>query len=139
MGQLIEVNQGEVIVKFDSPSKGKLSFADLGISDESLVLEGGFLRMVFDLEGIGEHHYFQVPTIEVSYKENVAETHWQCDFNGTTILDKTDHHGHSTIILLNRKTLSDLEHHHENKLVLHAEFPQSVHLKADSSYINFFK
>ena len=91
------------------------------------------------MEGIGEHHYFQVPTIEVTYREKVSETHWQCDFNATTILDKTDHHGHSTIILLNRKTIASLEHHHENKLVLHAEFPQGVHLNATESYINFFK
>lgn len=139
MGQAIEINQGEIIVKFDSPTSGKLSFKDLGISDDQLVLEGGFLRMVFDMEGIGEHSYFQVPTIEVAYAENVAETHWQCDFNETTILDKTDHHGHSTVILLNRKVISSLEHHHENKLVLHAEFPQKVHLSAEDSYINFFK
>lgn len=139
MGQAIEINQGEILVKFNSPTTGKLSFKELGISDETIFLEGGFLRMVFDMEGIGEHHYFHVPTIEISYNESVAETHWQCDFNGETILDKTDHHGQSTVILLNRKTISALEHHHENKLILHAEFPQAVHLNTEKSYINFFK
>jgi hypothetical protein len=91
------------------------------------------------MEGIGEHHYFQVPTVEIAYQENMSETHWQCDFNGTTILDKMDHHGHSTVLLLNRKTIAELEHHHENKLIIHAEFPMKAHLKADDSYINFFK
>ncbi|MGB0915750.1 MAG: hypothetical protein ACPGVI_06735, partial [Crocinitomicaceae bacterium] len=68
MSQKVEVNQGEVAVKFTSPTKGKISFADLGIKDEQLVLDGGFLRLLFDMEGIGEHDYFAVPTIEVSYK-----------------------------------------------------------------------
>ena len=72
MGQLIESNLGEVIVKFTSPTEGKISFADLGINDDQLVLDGGFLRLVFDLEGIGEHSYYAVPTVEVAYKENVG-------------------------------------------------------------------
>ena len=139
MGQLIEVNQGEVVVKFTSATSGKISFADLGIKDEDLVLDGGFLRLKFDMEGIGEHDYYAVPTIEVAYKENCAETHWQCDFNGETIVDKKDHHGNSTIMLMNRKKLSELEHHHENKLVIHAEFPEAVQIDTANSSINLFK
>lgn len=139
MGQSIEINQGEIKVNFNSPTKGKISFKDLGITNEQLVMEGGFLRLQFDMEGIGEHDYFQVPTIEFSYQENCAETHWQCDFNKQTILDKMDHHGHSTILLLDRKKMSSLEHHHKNTLTVHAEFPEKVHLKADESYVNFFK
>jgi len=139
MGQAIEINPGEVKVIFNSPSVGKLSLKELGFNTEDLHFEGGFVRMVFDMEGIGEHEYFQIPTIEVAYKENMSETHWQCDFNGKTLLDKMDHHGHSTVMLLNRKTLSSLEQHHENKLIVHAEFPEGVHISAEDSYINFFK
>lgn len=139
MGQLIESNLGEVIVKFTSPTGGKISFADLGINDDQLVLDGGFLRLVFDLEGIGEHSYYAVPTVEVAYKENVGETHWQCDFNEETILDKMDHHGNSTVMLLDRKKVSSLEHHHENKLIVHAEFPESVHIDTANSFIHLFK
>ena len=139
MGQLIELNLGEVIVKFTSPTEGKISFADLGISDDQLVLDGGFLRLVFDLEGIGEHSYYAVPTVEVGYKENVGETHWQCDFNEETILDKMDHHGNSTVMLLDRKKISGCEHNHENKLIVHAEFPESVHIDTANSYIHLFK
>ncbi len=139
MGQLIEINQGEIKVKFTSPTKGKITFEALGISDEQLVLDGGFLRLLFDMEGIGEHDYYAVPTIELSYKENCAETHWQCDFNDVQILDKSDHHGHSTVLLLDRKKISSLEHHHQNKLIVHAEFPEKVHLIAKDSFINFFK
>ncbi len=139
MSEKIEINKGEVIVRFTKPVAGKVSFETLGLKSEDLVFESGFLRLVFDLENIGEHHYFQMPTIEVSYKENMGETHWQCDFNGETILDKNNNHGNSTVILLNRKKIASLEHHHENKLILHAEFPQGVHIDAEKSYINFFK
>lgn len=68
-----------------------------------------------------------------------AETHWQCDFNGTTVSDKIDHYGNSTVILLDRKKLSSLEHHHTNKLIIHAEFPKGISLLPAQSYINFFK
>ncbi len=138
MGELVELNQGEIKIKFSGPTSGKLTFADLGLKDEDLVLEGGLLRMVFDLEGIGEHHYFKMPTVEVAYAEEVGETHWVCDFNEETILDKMDHHGHSTVLLMDRKKIESLEHRHENKLIVHAEFPQAVHLKAADSYITLF-
>ena len=139
MTPTIELNPGEVMIHFNSPVKGKTTFAELGLKDEDLFFEGGLLRLVFDLEGIGEHHYFAVPTIEVGYKEEMGETHWICEFNEETIIDKMDHHGRSTVILMNRKRLASLEHHHRNRLVLHAEFTQPAHVLADQSYINFFK
>ena len=133
-----ELNPGEVKVIFMEPVSGKISFSDMGLKDEDLVFDGGLLRMVFDFENIGEHHYFKMPTIEISYTEEMGETHWQCDFNEETILDKNDHHGRSTIILLNRKKLSELEHHHKNALIMHAEFPKPVHVLGNKSYVNFF-
>ena len=139
MSQTVQINQGEIYVKFTSPTPGKISFKELGITEDSIELKGGFLRMVFDFEGIGEHDYFKVPTIEVEYAEEMAETHWQCDFNEETILDKTDHHGHSTIVLLDRNKIASLEHHHQNKLILHAEFPETAHVISAKSSINFFK
>lgn len=93
----------------------------------------GFLRLSFDLEGIGEHQYYAVPTVEVSYSENCAKTLWQCEFNGETLLDKVDHHGNSTVLLLDRNKMADLEHHHNNNLVIHAEFPEKVQLLAEDS------
>lgn len=139
MSERIELNPGEIKIKFSAPTPGKISFKELGLKDEDLVFGGGLLRIVFDFEGIGEHDYYKVPMLEISYKENMAEIHWQCDFNEETIVDKTDHHGHSSIILLNRKSLSELEHHHENKLIVHGEFPEPAHLLAETSFINFFK
>ena len=138
MAQTVEINQGEIKIKFNEVIKGKVSLKELGIEDSTISLESGLLRLVFDMEGIGEHQYFQVPTITIVYNEEVGETHWQCDFNGETIVDKTDHHGHSTVILLNRKKLSELEQRHENTLILHAEFPQTVNINTKESIINFF-
>lgn len=138
MNTSAEVIAGEIQIKFNEAISGKQTFQDLGLSDEQLSLEGGLLRLVFNFDKIGDHAYFKVPTIEVAYQEEVAETHWICEFNGTTILDKNDHHGRSTVMLLNRNKITELEQHHENKLVVHAEFPAAVHLLAEGSYINFF-
>ncbi len=139
MGQKVEINQGEIKIKFTEAITGKISLKELGIKEDLITLENGLLRLVFDMEGIGEHHYFQMPTLSIVYSEEVGETHWQCDFNGETIVDKADHHGHSTVILLNRKKISELEHHHENTLIVHAEFPEAVHIKTNESIVNFFK
>ncbi|WP_397299001.1 hypothetical protein [Nonlabens ulvanivorans] len=135
----VEINQGEIKVKLKGLSGGKLSFAAMGFEKDVVNLESGLLRLVFDLKDIGEHNYYQVPTIEVFYEENMSETHWICEFNGKTILDKMDHHGNSTILLLNRKVLSELEHHHENAIIVHAEFPQPAHINLEKSFIHFFK
>tara|TARA_R110000787_G_C13129932_1_gene415944 strand:+ start:118 stop:534 length:417 start_codon:yes stop_codon:yes gene_type:complete len=135
----VEINQGEIKVKFNESNSGKLSFAELGIKDEDVNVDGGLLRLVFDFEAIDDFKYYQTPTIELFYEENMAETHWICEFNGETVLDKLDNHGHSTILLLNRKVLNNLEQHHENTLIVHAEFPQPANLNLKESYVHFFK
>ncbi|MCR9172568.1 MAG: hypothetical protein NXI10_08760 [bacterium] len=139
MGETVDITPGEISIAFDAPRAGKISLKELGVTDEQLVLEGGFLRLVFNLSGIGEHHYYQMPTVEFAYAENCSEIHWQCDFNGETILDTLDHHGHTSVLLLNRKKLESLEHRHENVLIIHGEFPEPLHLNAENSYINFFR
>ena len=135
----VEINQGEIKVIFNEQIGGKVTFKELGINDEDLVFDGGNVRLVFELgskkSGLS---YYQMPTIEVSYKEEMEETHWICDYNDKTILDKNDHHGHSTVMLLSRGKMTELEHHHENKLIIHADFPAPVHILSEDSYINFF-
>ena len=138
MSQKIELNPGEIKINFSAPTSGKVSFKDLGLKNEDLVFEAGLVRLVFDFEGIGDHQYYKVPMLELTYEENMAEISWQCDFNEETIVEKTDHHGHSSIILLDRKKLSALEQHHENTLIVHGEFPEPAHLIADKTFINFF-
>ena len=74
MGQVIEIEKGEIKVKFTGDASGKYTFEELGLTNEQLVLEGGFLRLVLDLEGVNALNYYAVPTIEVGYIENTGET-----------------------------------------------------------------
>ena len=135
----IELNQGEIKLTLDKQNSGKLSLAELGVKSDAESLKSGLLRLVFDFKELANQNFFQVPTIEVCYQENMAETQWICEFNGKTILEKLDHHGHSTVLLLNRNELSNLEQHHENVLIVHAEFPEAANLDLEKSFVHFFK
>lgn len=135
----LEINQGEIKFTFSQPVSGKLSFKELGLKDSDLKLDGGMLRLVLDIKHLEEGGYFKMPTIEVAYAENMDATHWQCEFNEETILDKIDNHGHSTVLLIDRKKLEGLEHRHENTLIVHAEFPAPVSIDAEKSFVQLFK
>ena len=80
-----------------------------------------------------------MPTIEISYQEKVGETVWQVEFNEEVVLEKTDHSGHSTIMLLDRNKLEALKHRHINRLIIHAEFPDEVHLSSEGSFFNILE
>lgn len=133
-----ELNPGEIKVVFEAPVSGAIAFSDMGIYEEDLKFAGGLIRMVFSFENIEENRFFKMPTFEISYTEEMSETHWQCDFNSETILDKHDHHGRKTVVLLNRNKMDSLLNRHVNEFVLHAEFPQEVQLIPDESTVHFF-
>jgi hypothetical protein len=135
----IQSSEGEVKVAMTAENKGKISFEALGIKAGQIKIDGGFMRLVFDFDQFNADHFYAIPTLEVVYDKNVAETHWQCDFNGEMILDKTDNHGKSTVILLNRSKMVDLIHHHNNTLVVHGEFPENVKVDLERSLVNFIK
>jgi hypothetical protein len=42
MSQTAQINQGEILIKFNTPTKGQLTFSELGITDSNYALEGGF-------------------------------------------------------------------------------------------------
>lgn len=69
----------------------------------------------------------------------MTDTHWICESNGKTILDKVDHNGEVTVLMLDREVLDCLEQHHKNVLIIHAEFSQPANLIAEKSFINLFK
>ncbi len=136
----IEKNQGEINIIFNEPIPDTISFKDIGLSDEDLYFESGHIRIKFDFSKTnGVRKFYDIPTFRIEYYEKMSETHWICDFNEKTILDKTDHYGHSTVLLMKRKEIESAEHHHSNALLLHAEFPKPVHLKADKSDFHFFR
>lgn len=139
MNKSVQSSQGEVKVAINEELGGKISFKELGIKSEELTVDGGFLRIVFDFGQFDAQSLYAVPTIEVAYDKNVAETHWQCDFNGEMILDKLDNHGNSTVVLLSRKKIVEELHHHNNILVIHGEFPSAVNIDLENSYIHLVK
>ena len=70
MSETVELNQGEVKVKFETPVKeGKISFAELGLKKESLVFEGGLLRLVFDFEKVKDISIFKCQQFLFSTKK----------------------------------------------------------------------
>lgn len=133
-----EINPGEIYVSFGRPLAGKLSLSELGVTDEDLTLDNGLLRLVFDLDSFRDFKFYRVPTLEFHYSEDTTETHWQCDYNDHTILDKLDHSGRSTVLLLKRNEISTFENRHDNKLIVHAKFGKPVNILANQSFIHLF-
>lgn len=134
-----DINPGEIKIKFDNPKGGKLSLADLGILEPKLHVEGGNLRLVIELGQFPKHHFFRMPTIEMAYHEKVGETVWQVEYNGEIVLEKTDHSGNATLLLLNRKKLDALTHHHLNTLIIHGDFPQEITLSSEETWFNILE
>lgn len=134
----IEINQGEIKISITENDTGDITLASLGLKSEDLVLDGGLLRLTIELGALPHNKFYKNPTVFISYKEEVDETAWQCDYNNETVVEKTDHHGKSTVILINRKKLDELHHRHINTFVLHGEFPEAVHLVPEETYIHFF-
>ncbi|MEX2483344.1 MAG: hypothetical protein WED10_02240 [Brumimicrobium sp.] len=137
--QTVQSGEGEIKVAITSDMKGKLSFKELGFTSENIKIKGGFLRIVFDFGQFDKNNFYSTPTVELAYDKNVAETHWQCDFNGKMISDKMDNHGNSTVILLQRDKMIDQLQHHENTLIVHGEFPENVTIDLENSFINLVK
>ena len=138
MKDQIELNPGEIKLTFNDKHKGKVYLSDLGLSAADLLLESGNMRFVMEINNLTEVNFSAVPTIEFQYKEIMEETHWVCDFNGETISDKLDHHGHATVILLNRNKIESLLQRHENTLIVHADFPASASIDPTKSFISIF-
>lgn len=138
MKDQIELNPGEIKLTFNETHSGKVFLSDLGLKTSDLNLESGNMRFVIDMSNLSETKFSAVPTIEFQYTEEMKETHWVCEFNGETISDKLDHHGHATVILLNRKKLEGLVQRHENTMIVHADFPASATIDPSKSCISLF-
>jgi hypothetical protein len=142
----IQVDGGEILLRFDKLSAGKLSFADLGLKAEDLKVHGGNLRLVFKFVRLSstqvthETHWFKSPTIYLSYDKKLGESYWQLELNGKLIKEITDPSGAHTLFLLDRKVMEDaLAHHtgnHFNELILRGDLPAEVTLSTTDSYIH---
>jgi hypothetical protein len=139
MQNQVELNPGEVKLIVNEATQGKKVYLkDLGLNTPELDLVDGNLRLVIQLNNLDENHFGGVPTIHLAYTTEMGETHWQVEFNGVVVLDKKDHHGHSTVLLLNKSKLNELAQRHENNLIVHGDLPSATHLNAESSYLQLF-
>lgn len=134
---MITLNKGEIKLDVNVNQRGKLTLASLGLTQENLFLEGGVLRMVLNIEQANDIHFASHPTVELKYSEKMEETHWSVEFNGATVLDKYDHSGNATLLLLKRDAFSDI-HRHENQLIIHAQFTSGAHINPEESFITLF-
>lgn len=139
MSNQVELNPGEVKLIVNEATQGKKLFLkDLGLHTEQLNLSDGNLRMVIEINNLDENHFGAVPTIHLTYTEDLGETLWQCEYNGEVVLDKKDHHGHSTVLLLNKAKLNAISQRHENTLIIHGDLPSATHLNSEESYLLLF-
>ncbi len=89
MSNQVELNPGEVKLIVNEAKQGKKLFLkDLGLHTEQLNLSDGNLRMVIEINNLDENHFGAVPTIHLTYTEDLGETLWQCEYNGEVVLDK---------------------------------------------------
>jgi hypothetical protein len=139
MQNQVELNPGEVKLILNEAVQGKKVYLkELGLNTSELSLNDGNLRLVIELNNLDENHFGGVPTIHLSYTTEMGETHWQVEFNGAVVLDKKDHHGHSTVMLLNKAKLNELAQRHENTLIVHGDMPLATQLDAETSYLQLF-
>lgn len=132
-------NRGELRVTFEKSPEGRLSFSDMGMQEEAGDIDSGFIRLAFHMGQIEKDDLYKMPKIEIAYKESIHESHWIAEFNGEVILENTDHSGRKTVLLLNKKKMEDLIHHHQNRLIIHAEFSEEIDIDMDESNVVLFK
>lgn len=129
----LEVTEGQLEIDMKKTITGKFTLKEAGLQEDNYVVEGGNLRMKLDLGYVKDAHFYKMPVIEFEYTENIHESEWIVEFNGVNILEKKDHSGHATLLLLNRKKMDELQQRHENVLLVHGDFSEVVKIKNNSS------
>lgn len=130
----LQLTDGQVKITMNEATFDKFSLKDAGLEKETYLVEGGNLRIKIELGYIQDIHFYKMPIIEFNYTEKIHESEWIVEFNGTNILEKKDHSGQATILLLNRKKMRELVHRHENTLLIHGDFSEAVLIKNTSSF-----
>ncbi len=130
----LSLTEGQLKITMENPIFGEFTLEDAGFKEEAYKVEGGNLRLKMDLGAIENHNFFRMPVIQLNYKNNIHESEWIVEFNGENILEKKDHSGHSTVLLLNRNKMEKLKNRHENALIIHGDFSEEVNIKYDSHF-----
>lgn len=129
----VDITEGQVQLTMEKPVANKFSFEEIGLK-EPYTVEGGNLRLKMELGYIQEHDFYKMPIIQLDYENNIHESEWVVEFNGENILEKKDHSGKSTVLLLNRNKMDKLKHRHENNLIIHGDFSEKVNIKPSSHF-----
>ncbi|AUC86561.1 hypothetical protein CW731_15290 [Polaribacter sp. ALD11] len=128
----VSLTEGQLKITIDKPTFSKFTLKEAGLK-EAYKVEGGNLRVKVALGYIQDTNFYKMPKIEFDYTENIHESNWIVEFNGENILEKNDHSGKATILLLNRKKMKELVQRHENNLLIHGDFSEEVTIKNTSS------
>ncbi len=135
----IQVNDGEIKVTMEKPVGGRFNLKELGLSPSVYEAEGGNLRLVFELGYLEDFHFYRMPIIDFKYTDNIHESGWVVEFNGENMLEKTDHSGKATVLLLKRDQLADKVHRHSNRLIVHGDFSDTVAIDFEKSHFHLLE
>lgn len=130
----LELGDGQIQFTMNQPVFEKFTLETAGFQEESYKTKGGNVRIQINLGAIQNVNFYKMPVIELNYAGKIHESGWIVEFNGTNILEKTDHSGQATILLLNRNKMTDLVQRHENTILIHGDFSEEVELQKDSSF-----
>lgn len=125
---------GQIQITMKQPVFDKFTLGCSGFGENTYQTIGGNVRIQINLGAIQDIHFYKMPIIELNYTNKIHESGWVVEFNGTNILEKTDHSGQATILLLNRKKMMELVHRHENTILIHGDFSEEVEIKKESSF-----
>lgn len=130
----LELTEGQLEIAMKEAAFGKFTLENAGLTEESYNVEGGNLRLKVDLGYIKDFNFYKMPVLEFEFTDKINTSEWIVEFNGTNILEKKDHSGKATVLLLNRKKMDELKQRHENVLLIHGDFSEVVNLKNTSSF-----
>jgi len=128
----------QIEIELQAHNEGKVTFEDLGANEPSFHAEGGNLRMKVVIGAVDFDEFYRMPMLEFKYSENIHESEWVVEFNGENILERSDHSGHSTMLLFSRNRLKDLIQRHENNLLIHGDFSEEVDIDLVQSHFHLF-
>lgn len=134
----LEATEGQLELTMNETAFGKFTLESAGLSEDIYTVKGGNLRLKIDLGYIKDISFYKMPVIEFEYTNNINTSEWIIEFNGTNILEKKDHSGKTTVLLLNRKKMDELKQRHENVVIIHGDFSEEVNIKNTSSF-NFLE
>lgn len=130
---ILSLSEGQLKLTMKKPVSGAFALKEVGLSYEYYKVEGGNLRIKVEMGYIQEVNLYKMPVIEFEYSKKIGASEWIVEFNGVNILEKKDHSGQATVLLLNRKKMEELEQRHENILLIHGDFSEEVSIKNTSN------